>query len=418
MQLDAFPAYTDFGPAVPVHCLTPDLPGCFHRFFDTSPISPSGRYCAVTRLRTEDRLPAPGEMAEVVLIDLIDGSHRVVAETACFGTQLGAQVQWGADDSQLIYNELCEQPAWTPRAVVFDPATGTRRALGGPVYMASRGGSRLASPCLLRTELTQEGYGFSAPGPRLPLNHGAVSYDGVTLTEVASGAASQVVSIAEIAQQLGPDKLELSDEQLATGGLYGFHVKWNPQGTRLMYVLRYRRHDGKPVPGRGPQMITMKADGSDVQVALSRADWSKGGHHPDWCPDGEHIIMNLNLAGDGLRFVQVRYDGTDLRALHDTIPGSGHPTMHPDGRHVLTDEYTNAQLAYPDGSVPIRWVDLEAGTDQELVRIPSAPAFFGPQRQLRIDPHPAWDRSFRYVTFNGSRNGSRAVYLADLSSVL
>jgi hypothetical protein len=31
---DNFPQYTQFGPMVPVHCVTPELGGCFHRFFD------------------------------------------------------------------------------------------------------------------------------------------------------------------------------------------------------------------------------------------------------------------------------------------------------------------------------------------------------------------------------------------------
>ena len=70
---DAFPRYTDFNPLVPVRCVTPKLTGCFHRFFNTSPISPSGRYLAVTRLLHEDRLAAPDETAEVVLVDLPDG---------------------------------------------------------------------------------------------------------------------------------------------------------------------------------------------------------------------------------------------------------------------------------------------------------------------------------------------------------
>jgi len=34
---DNFPQYAQFGPMVPVHCVTPEFGGCFHRFFDTSP---------------------------------------------------------------------------------------------------------------------------------------------------------------------------------------------------------------------------------------------------------------------------------------------------------------------------------------------------------------------------------------------
>src|SRR5210317_1814350 len=94
----SFPKYTDYEPVVPVYCVTPELSGTVHRFFDTSPFSPSGRYIALTRFPFEDRLPIPGDKAEVLLVDLTTGEQHLVAETRGWDTQLGAQVQWGADD--------------------------------------------------------------------------------------------------------------------------------------------------------------------------------------------------------------------------------------------------------------------------------------------------------------------------------
>ena len=37
---------------------------------------------------------------------------------------------------------------------------------------------------------------------------------------------------------------------------------------------------------------------------------------------------------------------------------------------------------------------------------------------LRVDPHPAWDRGWRYVVFNAFVGGGLRVFLADMSSVL
>ena len=65
-----FPRYTEYDPAVPVWCVTPGEGRAFHRFFDTSPISPSGRFIVFTRMPAEDRLPEPGEAAEVVVVSL------------------------------------------------------------------------------------------------------------------------------------------------------------------------------------------------------------------------------------------------------------------------------------------------------------------------------------------------------------
>jgi len=54
------PRFTEFHPKDPVWCVTPDLPGCIHRFFDTSPISPAGRYLAVFQMPLQDRRAARG----------------------------------------------------------------------------------------------------------------------------------------------------------------------------------------------------------------------------------------------------------------------------------------------------------------------------------------------------------------------
>ena len=66
-----FPRYTEFDPLVPVWCITPKMDRTYHRFFDTSPFSPSGRYMGLTRMPFEDRMPQPGDAAEVVLVDIV-----------------------------------------------------------------------------------------------------------------------------------------------------------------------------------------------------------------------------------------------------------------------------------------------------------------------------------------------------------
>ncbi|MHC5035401.1 MAG: hypothetical protein ACYTFZ_10230, partial [Planctomycetota bacterium] len=74
-----FPRFEHFETTVPVRCVTPGFDGAIHRFFDTSPISPSGRYLALTRFLREDRPPSPSEAAEVVLVDLQTGATRTLA---------------------------------------------------------------------------------------------------------------------------------------------------------------------------------------------------------------------------------------------------------------------------------------------------------------------------------------------------
>lgn len=408
---DCFPAYRDFDPLVPVWCITPEIDGCLHRFFDTSPVSPSGRYVALTRLRDEDRAPGPGDIAEVVVVDLESGETRTVAETRGFDAQLGAQAQWGPTDKDLYFNDM-DVESWRPFAVRLDFLTGERTELAGAVYMVSPDGSRLASPCLKRTALTQGGYGVVVPPTFLPLNEPADEHDGLFLTDTSTGEVSLLVSFARMLDEIEALSAEVKDRR---GALYGFHVKWNRQGTRLMFVIRHRPSEG----GRTlPNVVTMKPDGSDLHLAMPGSRWVGGGHHPDWCPDGEHISQNLIMANGKMRFVQYRYDGGDLRTIVPGVIGSGHPTLHPDGKHIVTDSYLREPVAFGDGTTPIRWIDVESGVERTLVRIRSEPQTSGPLGVLRVDPHPAWDRAYRRIVFNACPDGRRRVFLADLGSLL
>jgi len=129
-------------------------------------------------------------------------------------------------------------------------------------------------------------------------------------------------------------------------------------------------------------------------------------------------MMNLNIHGEGLRFVKARYDGSGYGIMTDAVFGSGHPTLHPNGRHIVTDAYPKEPVAFGDGTTPIRLIALDTGEEKTLVRIQVEPPFRGPKGELRVDPHPAWDHEFRRIAFNACPNGTRGVYVADLTEVL
>lgn len=412
-----FPAYTDFAPRVPVYCVTPGGTGYIHRYYDSSPFSPSGRYFAVTRLPFEDRLPRPGDVAEIAIIDLETGELRTVAETRGWDVQLGAQLQWGADDRTLLFNDL-ETRDWMPYGVRLDPQTGAHRRLAGTVYSVSPDGRQAASPCLRRMAVTQRGYGVVVPRDHIPENRGAAADDGIWITDLESGDTRLLVSLEAIVAAVQPP-LESARRR---GDFFAFHVKWNASGTRLMLALRWlprsllpwkrkRRYGAKHV-------ITMDAHGGNVRLAVSAERWARGGHHPNWCPDGERVLMNLNTQDDGLRFARLPPDGSACETLAPGVRGSGHPTLHPDGRHLLTDAYVDEPLAFGDGTAPIRLVNIETGRETQLARIRIQPLAEKATGALRVDPHPAWDRSFTRIAFNACPTGRRQVFVADLRQIL
>jgi hypothetical protein len=390
--------------------------GCIHRFFDTSPFSPSMRYLAVFRMPQESRLPEPGEQAEIVLIDLETAEEKVVATTCGWENQMGANINWGADDNSLYFNTVDTQD-WLPYAVRLNPLTGDKKKLGGTVYRVSPDGNHVISACMKRMRRTQFGYGVVVPDHYVPRNRGFSSDDGLYITDTRTGQCQLLVSIEAVFKKAVP---RIDMDKYADGECYGFHCKYNPQGDRIIFTMRwFKTNEKQPwnMIGKGLDywVVTMKPDGSDLFVAVGPEQWAKGGHHNNWYPDGRRISMNLAIDGDRkMHFVKARYDGTGLGKITEAVLGSGHPTMHPDGIHILTDAYAREPIAFGDGTVPIRLIDLETGTDETLIRV----NVFNPgaveSSALRVDPHPAWAPDNRHIAFNGFVNGTRRVFIADL----
>ncbi len=415
-----FPKYEEFDPKVPVWCITADDNGCMHRFFDTSPISPSGRYLAVLQLPFEDRQPRPGESANVRVIDLETGQNQVVAETCGWEPQMGANINWGASDHELYFNDV-DTDTWEPFAWKLDPITRKRQRMEGTVYHASPDGRWLISANLKTMRKTQPGYGVQVPDETVRANVGLVDGDGFYLTDTATGKKRLLASIKDLFTKADPPVLIGDPDQCE---IYGFHSKFNPQSDRLMLSMRWFPAQDRPLWNMFKldrsavrfAWVTMDLEGGQVHCAVGPEHWEKGGHHATWFPDGKRISMNLNIDRDGLRFVQVDADGRNLKKMFDDVPGSGHPTVHRDNRHMLTDTYTHEKTAFGDGTIPLRWIDLKTGDEEVIVRINTKQPC--PDGVIRVDPHPAWDRSWRYVAFNGHVGGTRRVFIADMEGLL
>jgi hypothetical protein len=419
MNPNAFPRYTDFNPRVPVYCVTPKTDRCLHRFFDTWPISPSGRFLAVFRLPFEDRRGRPGETGEIFIVDLESGEERKIADTCGWEPQMGANLNWGGSDHELFYNDV-DVNTWKPFAWKHDLVSGKRDRMEGGVYHASPDGRFLICSNPVTMRKTQPGYGVQVPDANVPWHKGPVDDDGFWITDTRTGKCRLLASIRQILDQAEP-KVKIGDASQFE--IYGFHSKFNSQGDRLMLSLRWFPLNDTPQfdlfksnhKAVRYAWVTMTPEGREIRCAVGPEEWEKGGHHATFFPDGKRISMNLNIDRDVLRLVQVNVDGSGYGKMTSALPGSGHPTVHPDGRHVLTDTYTKEPTAFGDGTIPLRWIDLEKGTEECLVRINTQTN--SADGVMRVDPHPAWDRTWRYVTFNAFIAGTRRVFIADMKDV-
>ncbi len=412
-----FPRYEQFDPSVPVWCLTPNQGRCLHRFFDTSPLSPSGRFLACLRLPFEHRLPRVGERAEVVMVDLEQASEKVVAQTAGWETQMGANLNWGASDDELLFNDV-DEATCKPVTVKLNPHNGHSERFGRGIYQVSPDGKWALCASLEKMRRTQIGYGVMVPDEQVPVHWELPDDDGLFLTSLETGECRLLVSLRELIENHIPER---EKPAIATHCYYGFHSKWAPTGDRILFSVRGVAHpwalhfntNGGPMHF---YVFTMKPDGSEIACATDATFWTRSGHHINFSPDGQSLTMNNAFDSDHLRLVRCDVDGRNKRLMLPETLGSGHPTLHLNGRYLLTDCYQGEPMTAGDGTVPLRWIDLESGEEEHIVRINTA--HNSGVSALRIDPHPAWDRSWNYVAFNAAPDGTRRVFLADLSSRL
>lgn len=82
--------------AIPAWIVTDSDASTIHRFFDSSPFSPSGRYLALLRIPKAEKVrDIEREMAEIVVYDLRLGpsSMKVIARTSAWDTQVSCRLQ-------------------------------------------------------------------------------------------------------------------------------------------------------------------------------------------------------------------------------------------------------------------------------------------------------------------------------------
>ena len=386
-----------------------------HRFFDSSAISPSGRYVCATRTRREGPADVtPGDVAEVVVYDLQKkrkDRFPVVYRrpTAAWDAQLGAQVQWGASDDDLYFNDVVGtrgDGAPIVRGVRSDWQRGRETRLPTPVYHVTRDGARAAAPRdLAALRMTQDGYGVVATPAQL--RHLETQKDGVHVLDLRTNATA----FLELSALVAAAELEERPRAVAGGDArrgaechrHVFHVKWNAKGTRLLVVVRARGH-GCP-RGDANHALTVNPDGADVRVV---ATWLRDGNHPNWLEDGR---LSMNYEGKVCAFDDV--EGASCQVLSERA--SGHPVGVPGrGDLVVTDTYAKEHAAFglEAGEAALR---VLSGGDREawLGVFPVAALGTMPTDVWRCDAHPAFDVKGRRLALNVWVRGSRRVAVTD-----
>lgn len=424
-----FRAYRPGRFLAPVTCVTPDDGFYVHTFYDVCPWSIDHRLLAVTKVPYQGKTPGWGDIAEVCVIDLENETIETVYKTKAWSFQLGANVQWGQQSGKYLYcNDIINEK---PVCVRIHVETGETRAYSGAKYDISSDEKIIISPNLLTMNIHQYGYAvpdkeYNKPGT---FSKADFKKEGLWKTNLETNKTELLVDFPEFLSKVeGPDEdLDYYSKSI----LYLFHSKFNKQNTRILQVMRGLVNND----GRDASLFSMNADGSNLKQCLTREHWNQkakfggSGNHPNWHPDGEHVIMNCIprwLGYENMMFCQFKYDGSGFKILSEMHLGSGHASVNPDSSYLLADTYPKQKwIASPKNEIPIRLIDLNTDEEQMVCSVPTDVGNNGnaykkgePGSHYKLDPHPVWNHNYKKVCFNGAPEGNRQVFIADLTGIL
>ncbi len=416
--------------AIPITQVTPDDGYYVHTFYDVCPWSPSGRYLVLSKLPYQRKKPVWGDIASVCVIDLERQAIRTVYQTKAWSFQVGTNVQWGhVTDRYLYTNDII---GGQPVCVRIDLESEATTAFSGPKYDIAPDDKSVVSPNLLNMNIHQYGYAVPDPpsGKPVPFQSADMSREGLWKTDLER---NETMLLATIDQFF--DAVVESDRERYKGSIgYLFHSKFNKQNTRILQVFR-AQVDGN---GRNASLFTMDTEGNALTQCLSAEKWNQrarlggSGNHPNWHPDGERVIMNCIptwLGYEDMLFCSFDYNGDNFTVLSEKHLGSGHPIMHPGSRYLLADAYPKQMYVVPSsGEIPLRWIDLKYDTETVICTIPTdvgggSNQYLPEDRVIggshhKLDPHPAWNKDYTQICFNGAPEGRRQVFIADIHTLI
>lgn len=365
-----------------------------HHFFGYYAINPwdsSLRRHLSLETDFHDRRPAPDDEAAIGLADAQTGEFQPFACTRAFNFQQGSMLHW----INVGFGEEFTHNDWEDNRLVaraINPQTRVRRTIQGAIEAVSP-----AQPVAIGLNFARMAHCRTVVGYANRMDPQSIKPypddDGLWRLDLVSGRSELILSVAAVVAA-NPHKLTRD------GPAWLDHVYFNPSGKRLMFLCRIRAGEGR----WHSSMWTLNLDGSELACQIDYGGWIS---HFAWIDD-RRILVSTDSPGK-----PDFYTFTDGQGDFRLIGGGhleGHAAISPDGRWIV---YDTSPDRHEMRSVNL--YDLQAENDIPLGKFHHPKPFRG---DIRCDPHPRWRPDGKAFTFDSIHEGTRQIYLADVSSLV
>lgn len=373
------------------------LPVKNNSFFGYYNISPFNNNGGLLWCETSENKTRGGKYSSIDIIyyNVLSENKQVVVKSKAWNWQQGCMLQWFADsDHKIIYNNYDETHK-EYFSEIFDLQSNKKKRICKPIYSVARDGSFALTLNFDRNTIMRPSYGyFRKQSIDLPLD----SNDGIWFIDIEKNTSRLIISLDNL-KNFEPDPTMADSKHKVN------HIDIAPDGKRFMFLHRWIGPEG-----RFHRLFTANCkDGADLCLLTGKELVS----HNCWMTDSNNIISFSRL-NDG-RDRYNRY--TDKKGFVETIGfrsendilEDGHPSISPDGRWMLTDDY-------PDKAKFSR-LYLYDLINKKKYTIGMFHQPFKYQGENRIDLHPKWSRDGKFVSIDSGHRGKREFYVINVSQI-
>ena len=373
----------------------------FASYYAINAWSADGRYATVLETDVKGRLPTETDVATLGVVDAQDNNRFVpLTDTRCWNFQEATMAHWlgTAPQTHFIFNDLVDGKFVS---VIFDMTTKTRRVVPYPVSAVSPDGKWAVSINYARLRLTRPDYGYGGNGQDARVDVTWPKDDGLWLVNLENGEAKLIVSIASARDRMP----QVKDPKALS---YFCHTVFSRDGSKIFWLARSVENwaGQKVVRGWQTTSFTCNRDGSNVQRCFPDG-W--GGSHFNWL-DGERLLVTAKYNDTLYSHVLFTAGKSDYtRVGRGLLDFDGHGVFSDDRKWMATD-------SYPDKLFERKLMVVRM-SDQAILPLGG---FFVPEiyreQYSRCDLHPRWRPDGKMLAFNSVHEGSRQVYVIDITN--
>jgi len=378
---------------LPVQTLSRPPRNHFFGYYGVNAWDRSMRYHLALETEFQDHRPRVGESAGVGLVDATTGQFDQIARTQAFNLQQGSMMFWidAGLGEEFTHNDW-EDGRLVTRAINLQ--TRRRRTLEGALEAVSPAGP-------VGIGLTFDRMGVCRPvvGYASSLTADQIEWsptdDGLWRMDLKAGTRSLILSVDQVVKASG---IEL------VGPAWLDHVYINPAGRRVMFVCRVRTSPPDQEAKWITSMWMVNIDGTGLHCQIPFGHWVS---HFGWI-DEHRILVSTNHPGEP-EFYTVTDGQDDFEVIGDGEL-TGHAAFSPDMKWIVFDTGPDRQERRE-----VALLEVAAGRRTSVGRFHHPQPFRG---DIRCDPHPRWRPDGLAVTFDSVHEGTRQIYLADVSELV